>query len=286
MLSEIFKKPKPIIGKLQLLALPGAPGWEGQWDVLITRAEQEATALATGGVDGLIIENFHDTPYTTERMDPAGAIAMAMLTRRIKQFTSLPIGISVLQNDPETALAVALNTQADFIRISVLTGALVTESGVINNRYNQLLHYKSLLQTKLPPILANLSLNHLGPKQHHQQNSLIHLRETARSLQHQHSQNLAIVIPDSDLEPTDLQSLREAVPNTPLLIESQTPNKPVDPYYAQADGLILDAGTRKNSSLQPSMPPTIDMARVEEVINRLRNVVPVSEMDPDIFLRR
>src|SRR6476659_584365 len=99
MLAEIFKKPKPIIGKIQLLALPGAPGWDGQWDVLTARAEQEATALATGGVDGLIIENFHDTPYTTGRMDTAGSIAMAMLTRRIKQFTSLPIGISVLQND-------------------------------------------------------------------------------------------------------------------------------------------------------------------------------------------
>lgn len=287
MLAEIFKKPKPIIGKIQLLALPGAPGWEGQWDVLTTRAEQEATALATGGVDGLIIENFHDIPYTSGRMDTAGAIAMALLTRRIKQFTSLPIGISVLQNDPETSLAVAINTQADFIRLSVLTGALVTESGVINNRYNQLLHYKSLLKTELPPILANLSLNHLGPTSHHQPGAcLLQLREAARALHNQHSSNLAIILPDSDIEPDELPNLRDVITNTPLLIESRTPTKPIDPYYEKADGLILDAGTRKNTSLQPGVLPTIDMARVEELVNRLRKVVPVGEMDPDIFLRR
>lgn len=283
MLTEIFKKPKPIIGKIQLLALPGAPGWEGQWDILTTRAEQEATALATGGVDGLIIENSHDTPYVQGRIDTAGAIAIAMLTRKLKQFTGLPIGISVLQNDPETALAIAINTQADFIRLSVLTGALITESGVINNRFNELLHYKNRLKTELPPLIVDVSLRHLGPAQN--LGKLQALTQTAQTLANQ-PEKLALIVSDQDIDASEVAALQQQCEFSPVLVENQTKPQSVDQYFEQADGLILEAGIRRNSSMQPGIPPTIDMTRVEELINRLRKVIPVTEMDPDIFLRR
>lgn len=285
MLSEIFKKPKPILGKVQLLALPGAPDWEGQWEMLATRAEQEATALATGGVDGLIIENFHDTPYSSGRMDPAGAIAMAMLARRLKQFTDLPVGISVLRNDPETALAIAINIQADFIRFSVLTGALMTESGMINSRLNELLHYKKHLKTEFPPLLVNVSTDHQVPgARFSPEQSLLHLQEVAASIPALHNR-LSLVVSDRDIEPSELAAFKSSCA-CPVLIESQGSPQAIDAYFEKADGLILDADTRKKSVIQPELPPTIDMARVEAIVNRLRRVVPVSEMDPDIFLKR
>lgn len=285
MLSEIFKKPKPILGKIQLLALPGAPGWDGQWEILTTRAEQEATALATGGVDGLIIENYHDTPYTPGRMDVAGAIAMAMLARRLKQFSDLPVGISVLRNDPETALAIALNIQADFVRFSVLSGALMTESGIVNSRLNELLHYKNHLKTELPPLLVNVSTAHLGPNggSAHGQ-TLAHLTEIAAALPTLHDK-LALVLSDRDIAPAELAHFKESTA-CPVLIENQSCPQSVDAYFEQADGIIMEVDTRKKSVMHPDLPPTIDMARVEAVVNRLRRVIPVSEMDPDIFLRR
>jgi uncharacterized protein len=236
-------------------------------------------------VDGLIIENFHDAPYPQGPMDTAGAIAMAMLTRRIKQFTSLPIGISVLQNDPETALAIAVNVGAQFIRVSVMSGALLTDSGVINNRYNNLLHYQSLLKADLPPLLADISLNHLGPGRQGSTASQT-LKEAAKSLIALHPRNLALIMPDQDIAPEELAGIQEVVPDTPVIIENKARPQLVDQYYEQANGLILEADTRKSSVLQPDIPPTIDMSRVEEIVNRLHKVVPVSEMDPDIFLKR
>lgn len=285
MLAEIFKKPKPIIGKIQLLALPGAPGWDGQWDVLTARAEQEATALATSGVDGLIIENFHDVPYTQGRMDTAGAIAMAMLTRRLKQFTGLPVGVSVLRNDPETSLAIAINTQADFIRLSVLIGSLITDSGVINSRFNELLHYKNRLKVNLPPLLVDVSTHHLGPIVYTQAQSKLHyLTETARALP-RHQEKIAIIVSDADIETGEIAVLREQS-QWDVIVENQTRPQEVDRYFEYADGLILEAEIRRNSALQPDTLPTVDMTRAEELVNRLRKVVPVTEMDPDIFLRR
>jgi membrane complex biogenesis BtpA family protein len=285
MLSEIFKKPKPILGKIQLLALPGAPGWGGQWETLVTRAEQEATALATGGVDSLIIENSHDVPFTAGRMDTAGAIAMAMLARRLKQFTDLPIGISVLRNDPETALAIAMNCNADFIRLSVLAGALMTDSGIVNSRLNELLHYKNHLKTELPPLLVDLSTAHLGSGgRFAREQSLKHLTELALAIPPLH-EHLALVLSDRDIAPADLASFKAST-RYPVLLENQACPQAVDAYFEQADGLILEVDTRKKSVMHPELPPTIDMARVETVVNRLRRVVPLSEMDPDIFLSR
>lgn len=288
MLSEIFQKPKPIIGRIQLLALPGSPNWEGQWDTLTSRAEQEATALATGGVDGLILENFHDTPYTRGRMDVAGAIAMAMLARKLKQFTNLPIGISVLRNDPETALAIVLNTHADFIRLPLLSGALITESGVINSRMNELLHYKNQLKADLPPLLVDISLQHLAPasKLGHLSpaQNLTHLIQIANDIP-QSCQPAGFIISDQVLEPELLASLKTQV-SAPVLIEHQTANQDPDAHFNAADGLILEVDIRKSKALQPDDAPTIDMTRVEEIVNRLRGIQSVSEMNPDIFLQR
>jgi membrane complex biogenesis BtpA family protein len=287
MLSEIFQKPKPIIGRVQLLALPGSPDWDGNWDSLTARAEQEATALATGGVDGLILENFHDTPFSRGRMDVAGAIAMALLTRRLKQFTNLPIGISVLRNDPETALAIALNTGADFLRLSVLSGALITESGVINSRLNALLHYKNRLKVDLPPLMVNISPQHLAVRvpstANPDEQKLNYLLQVAEALP-QTIQRIALVISDQAISPELLPVFRAQVP-FPVLVEHQNTFSLPDGWFEQSDGLILEACIRKASAMQPHLPPTIDMPKVEEVVNRLRGIKSVAEMDPDLFLK-
>jgi hypothetical protein len=291
MLSEIFHKAKPILGTVRLLPLPGAPGWDGQWEALTTRAEQEATALATGGVDGLIIENSHDTPYSQGRVDVAGAVAMAMLARRIKKLTHLPVGFSVLQNDPETALALSINIEASFIRLSLLTGALVTESGVINSRLGELLHYRNRLKAEFPKILADLSVNHLVPATTspglsvmNEGNTLEHLIRMAKSLPGD-LPDLALILSDKELQAEELVAFKDTT-GYEVLIENTLGMTTAEQSLSQADGLILHADIRKTTALQPGTSPSVDMIRVEELVNLLKKVVPVSEMDPDIFLSR
>jgi membrane complex biogenesis BtpA family protein len=288
MLAEIFKKPKPILGKIQLLALPGAPGWEGHWETLIMRAEQEAAALATGGVDGLIIENFHDIPYTAGRMDVAGAIAMTLLAKRLKQFTALPIGISVLCNDPETALAISMNVQADFMRVSVLTGALMTDGGIVNSRLNELLHYKNHLKVNLPPLLVDISHAHMVPgfvsSKSTDKNAAQHLIDAILTLP-DNQDRIFLALSDRDLSKEALSELKQKV-TFPILIENESGKDVAEDYFNLADGLILDGEIRKSSILHPELTPTIDMARVETLVNQLRQIPPVSEMNPELFLKR
>jgi predicted TIM-barrel enzyme len=326
MLAEIFQKPKPILGPVCLAALPGSSVWSGNRDRLIARAEQEAAALATGGVDGIIVENRQDALFSPanrkhqeyygpeeclDRVDPAAAIAMALLVWRLRQLTGLPVGISLAQNDPETALAIAMNTDAAFIRLAVPVGARLTESGVINSRFHALLHYRNRLKTDLPLILADVSLSHIVPPVgasfqapyqvfHPRTTSvptsdteeggregnaarLVHLIQVARALPA--TGNIIPVLSDTDLSPADVPAFREAAGLT-ALIECHERADALEDYFTQGDGLLLSGFIRKSRALEPDTSPTIDMTRVEEIVNRLRGVKSVLEMDPDVFLQR
>src|SRR3990167_8751883 len=134
MLEETFGTKKPVIGVIHLLPLPGSPRWDGQMEPVLQRAEQEAAALATGGAHAIVLENFFDAPFTKSRVDAATACALALAAKRVMAITDLPIGINVLRNDALTAIAIATTVNAQFIRVNVYTGAMLTDQGIIEGQ--------------------------------------------------------------------------------------------------------------------------------------------------------
>lgn len=285
MLSEIFKKPKPIIGTIQLLPLPGATDWNGRFEPVMSRAEQEATALASGGVDGIILENTYDTPHRLERIDTAAAIAMAMIARRVSKFTPLPLGISVLRNDPVSAFAVAMNVSASFIRVPVLAGSVITENGLTEGRVQELAEYKQRLKPlESPRIFADVSLNHLvpgrilslisgpqrgGDKGFNPADFLIsHLKQVATTVE-QYDMAHALVLNGREVTPPILQALKASV-SIPIFVEDPGPPDALAAYYEISDGILLS-----NSVKKPAIPgmdprPSVDMLKVEEMVLTLR----------------
>lgn len=121
-LKHLFKTPNPIVGVVHLLPLPTSARWGGSLKAVIDRAEQEATALASGGVDAIIVENFFDAPFPKSQVDPAVVSAMTLVIHRLMNLVTLPMGINVLRNDAQSALAIASCVQAQFIRVNVLSG--------------------------------------------------------------------------------------------------------------------------------------------------------------------
>src|ERR1700722_4239337 len=134
LLKELFGTEKPIIGVVHLLPLPGSARWDGQIEPICRRAEQEAVALATGGVHGIIIENFFDAPFTKHRLDAATISAFTIAVKRVMSLCHLPIGINCLRNDGLSAMAIAATTGAQFIRVNVFTGAMLTDQGIIEGQ--------------------------------------------------------------------------------------------------------------------------------------------------------
>nr|WP_263011704.1 MULTISPECIES: BtpA/SgcQ family protein [unclassified Laspinema] len=161
-LKQLFKTPNPIIGVVHLLPLPTSPRWGGSLKTVIERAEREATALASGGVDGIIVENFFDAPFTNGQVDPAVVSAMTLIVDRLMNLVTVPIGINVLRNDALSGLAIASCVGASFIRVNVLTGVMATDQGLIEGQAHQLLRYRRELGSEVK-ILADVLVKHARP---------------------------------------------------------------------------------------------------------------------------
>ncbi len=161
-LQHIFKTSNPIIGVVHLLPLPSSPRWGGNLEAVIARAEQEAAALAAAGIDGIIIENYHDAPFAKDCVDPAVVSAMTVAVRRVADLVALPIGINVLRNDAKSALAIAACTGAQFIRVNVLVGVMVTDQGTIEGRAHEIMRYRRELGQEVS-ILADVMVKHAVP---------------------------------------------------------------------------------------------------------------------------
>lgn len=130
-LADLFQVEKPIIGMVHLWPLPGAPGYTGYGIKTITEnARRDAAALLDGGVDGLIVENMWDLPYyvgTDVQLD--AVTAQAVVASQIAEMVDVPVGVNVIHNGWQAELAIAVAAGLDFIRVCILTGARLWDTG-------------------------------------------------------------------------------------------------------------------------------------------------------------
>ncbi len=130
-LKEMFGVEKPIIGMIHLLPLPGAPGYDFYGlEAVIEHALRDAEALISGGVDALMVENMWDLPYYVGMdVPPEEMTAQAVAARSVVEAVDAPVGINVIHNGGRVTLSIAVAAGADFIRVCLLTGARVWDTG-------------------------------------------------------------------------------------------------------------------------------------------------------------
>src|SRR5258707_10841752 len=96
---QTFAVDKPVIGMIHLPPLPGSPAHRLAMDDIRDLMLRDAEALAAGGVDGLMLENFGDAPFYPGRVPPHTVAAIAVLANEVRERFPLPLGINVLRND-------------------------------------------------------------------------------------------------------------------------------------------------------------------------------------------
>lgn len=124
-LEKVFGVKKFVFGMIHLAPLPGSPRYQGSMAAVLGRALSDADGLKAAGVDALIVENFNDDPFFTETVDPETVAAMTLASQAVGAATYLPLGINVLRNSWRAAIGIAAVVGAKFIRINILTDALV-----------------------------------------------------------------------------------------------------------------------------------------------------------------
>src|SRR4051812_32156631 len=163
LLPEWSNVSKPLVGMLHLPALPGAPRCEGGVRGIVDSVLRDADALAAGGVHGLMLENFGDVPFFPGRV-PAHVVAhMTALAVAVRRRFDLPLGVNVLRNDGQSALAVAHAAGAQFVRVNVLCGARVADQGVLAAIAHDLLRDRAMLGAAGVKILADVDVKHSAP---------------------------------------------------------------------------------------------------------------------------
>jgi membrane complex biogenesis BtpA family protein len=164
LLPHWHERSKVVIGMLHLAPLPGSPRFGGSVAAVRDAALRDAKLLAEGGVDGLMMENFGDTPFYPGRV-PAEVVAhMTAIAAEVRRATpDTPLGINVLRNDGLSALAVAHAVGAQYIRVNVLCGARVADQGLIQGIAHDLLRLRAQLGATDIKILADVDVKHSSP---------------------------------------------------------------------------------------------------------------------------
>ena len=272
-LKQVFKTPNPIIGVVHLLPLPTSPRWGGSLKAIIDRAEQEATALAAGGVDGIIVENFFDAPFPKDRVDPAVVSAMTMVTQRLMSLVTLPIGINVLRNDAQSAFAIAACVQAQFIRVNVWTGIMATDQGLIEGRAHEMLRYRRELGCDVK-VFADVLVKHARP---------LGSPNLTTAVQDTIERGLADAVilsgwaTGSPPSLEDLELASAAAHGTPVLIGSGADWENIPKLMTAADGVIVSSSLKRQGKREQAIDP-IRVSRFVEATRR--SVSPENQTKP------
>lgn len=152
-----------VIGMLHLPALPGSPGYAGNIRKIREQMLSDAKTLVAGGVHGLMIENFGDVPFFKTSVPPHVVSHMTAVAGAVREKFNIPLGINVLRNDGCSALSIAHAIGADYIRVNVLSGARVTDQGVIEGISADLLRLRSMLKADAIKIMADVDVKHSAP---------------------------------------------------------------------------------------------------------------------------
>lgn len=265
MLETIFPQPKPVIAVIHVGALPGTPAQRQSVAELIAAAEAEARLYRAGGVDGVIIENMHDTPYLRGGVGPEIVAAMTLLGQAVKTASGLPTGIQILAGANLEAMAVAHAADLDFMRAESFAFAHVADEGLIESSAALLLRYRKQLGAERVQVWADVKKKHAA----HAITADVSLGATAEAVEFMRG-NAVIVSGNVTGEPPRLADVREAKVHcrVPVLLGSGVDAENIADFYPAADGFII--GSYFKAEGHWAKP--VDAQRVERLMNAVRKL--------------
>ena len=251
---------KVFVGVVHLLPLPGSPGWQGSLPSVLERAHREAQVLADGGADGIIVENFGDSPFRIGLVEPVTVAAMTLAVERVRQATDLPVGVNVLRNDAGSALGIAAATGCQFIRVNIHYGTMAADEGIVTGDAYGTLRQRQALAPRVH-ILADVLVKHAAPLGNPDLGLMA--RETAYRGK---ADGLIVTGPVTGwpAKGNDVAEARKAVPDRLLLVGSGVAEANARELLQYSDGAIVGTSLKTGGVVTNPLDPARvkGMARV------------------------
>jgi membrane complex biogenesis BtpA family protein len=238
-----------LVGVIHLPPLLGSPRAEESVARCAERAAEDARALADARFDAIVVENFGDAPFFAGRVPATTVAAMTACALAARAAAPhVPLGINVLRNDGDSALAIAAATGASFVRVNVLTGARVTDQGVVEGDAAALLRARRALRDaargegRAIEVWADVDVKHSAPL-------------AARPLDAEVSDVVSRALADAVLvtgegtgRPVDVAKLdvvRGAARGVPVLVASGATLESLGQLAGRCDGVIVGSALRE-----------------------------------------
>ena len=233
---SLFRSAKPVIAMIHVGALPGTPAAERPLREIEAQAVKEAKLYRDAGVDGLMLENMHDTPYLRGRVGPEIVAAMAIVARAVQDAAQLPCGIQILAAANTEAIAVAHAAGLDFIRAEGFAFAHVADEGIIQSCAADLLRYRRAIGGEHVQVWADVKKKHSS----HAITADVGIGETAHAVEFMRG-DAVIVTGAVTGDAPKLQDVRDVQRAThlPVYLGSGVTAANVAEFHAEADGFIV-----------------------------------------------
>ena len=252
-----------VYGVVHLKSLPGSPDNYLPLDEIIELAQEDVNNLIFGGVDGIIIENFGDTPFVKDDISKRTLASFTTIVENIEYDRDIKVGINVLRNDGISALSIAEATKADFVRINVLNNVMMyTDQGMIEGKAHEIAQFKNSLNKEIE-IYADVFVKHAVPPEGSK------IENHTEELIHRAGADVVIVTGDGtghEINIEDLNKVRDIVPQGKLAIGSGVNEENIEQYVDLADILIV--GT--NFKVDQDVSKRVDQRSVEQLIQMIK----------------
>lgn len=267
-LAQLFSRPRPLIGTIHSLPLPGSPRYRGEpVEQIYEYAVREALSYKEGGIDGLIVENSGDLPFAKpDRLGPETAALMAVMTHLVRRASGLPTGVNCLATAAVHSLAIAKAGGAQFMRVNQWVNGYVANEGFIEGQSSDAMRYRSLIGASDVVVFADVHVKHgshavVGDRP---------LPEQARDAEFFDADVLiATGNRTSDATPVEeIEGIRDGTV-LPVIIGSGLTAENAYNLMAYADGAIVGSSLKRDGNWWG--PVEVDrVTRLVEVVSRLR----------------
>ena len=176
-IESIFGVKRALIGVVHLQALPGTPASKFDLATITSMAVDEAVVYKDAGFHAIMIENTHDRPYLNSAVGPEIVAAMAVIGREVRRVSPLPLGVQVLAGANASSIAVALASDASFVRAEGFVFAHVADEGLIEASAGPLLRYRRSIGANQVRVFADIKKKHSA----HAITADIDIAETAKA---------------------------------------------------------------------------------------------------------
>ncbi len=267
-LSFLDSKRKPaLVAMVHVGALPGTPRSTMPVDALARQAVDEARLLAECGVDSILLENMHDTPYLNRRVGPEIVSAMTAICAAVRGAVSVPLGVQVLAGANREAVAVAHATACQYVRCEGFVFSHVADEGLMAEAdAGPLLRYRRMIGAIDVAVIADVKKKHSA----HAITADVDLAESAKAAEFFGADGVVVTgtATGEPTSPDDVAAVRKAV-GVPVFVGSGVTPAIVKDVAGHASAVIVGSCLKVDGKWHN--PP--DRGRVEAMVRAIAAVV-------------